>query len=277
MVHARPRGFADGDTGRNSRSPINRSAVAPEPCAGAQAFCRRHRDRTRTTAYFTRSNNATPSRGDESGFNKRVRLPALDAPGKCVPCDCARGMERRPPGNTCDGPFGIRSGNFTHHALRCCCYIAWLSRTGGRHLLYRLRSMVAITGNGIFASPFLFSGAYVWPTHFWPTQHGERGLLRNSRWSGRRFCDSYAGALSPGTRRWRVTSSGYRYVDCKTWTRSFFRRAHDCGRISGSDTERLDELRSTRSTYRNWYFPRRPVYVLDFVSVRSRVAGTATS
>ena len=45
--------------------------------------------------------------------------------------------------------------------------------------------MAAVARHGIFTPTLMPVGAYVRPSHFPTTQHGERGLLRHSRWPRR--------------------------------------------------------------------------------------------
>src|SRR5207249_10440907 len=133
-------------------------------------------------------------------------------------------------------------------------------------------TLAATGGHGVLPSALLPSSTDCGTAPFWATQHDQRGVLRHSGWARRRLRNPHHRALSPGARRWRATSPGDRHSCRKTWTRGFFRCAHDGSRIPCTGLERRDDFFAAGCSHRDRHLRSRPAYVLHLVFVCSRAA-----
>ena len=241
--------------------------------ARAQTFRRTQRPRRGTAPHLSRPDDARFSRGHEPDLNQRIRMSAPDAAGECISRTSARGLGGRAARSSGDWPLRLCRRNFIEHALRHRRDLARIDFARRHHLFLWLSSLDSASRNGVFASAFLFGGAGTRPFGFWTTEHGRRRVLRDSGRLGRRFRNSYLWALPASADRQRIASRCHRHLGCKTWTRRFFRRAHNRCRLSRACAERFDGLLTAWCADRHRHFLCRSLHVHDFVSLHSRTTG----
>src|SRR5260370_8213651 len=176
-----------------------------------------------------------------------------------------------------DRELSVCGGNFPQHAVRHRRNTGRFSFTRGQHFLCRFSPVAAVDRHGIFAPARMSGGTLIWFSHFWTTEHGECGVLRHPRRPRRCFRDPHFWPLSASADRWRITSSRYRPLGCKTWPCNFLWRAHHRGGISCADSEWIAGFLAARCADRDRHLLCRSFYVHDFVSVHSRTAASAAS